>query len=138
MDLGYFPVIVGAIYIGAGIGYRMGVFPPTKRKLVGFGFNYNRIIVPDRWTMPGTGFDALENPHIWYPVSKRTSLLVMALGCIFALFWLAPRFLLEDRDDEDRIFLAFLIAGVVGQGLIWLYAYRMTRTYVRNLDLDRP
>lgn len=138
MDPGYFPLIAAAIYIGAGIGYRVGVFPPSKRKAVGFGFHYNRIIVPDGWTMPATGFDALENPRIWYPVSKRTSLLVIALGCIFALFWLAPKFLLNERVDEDRIFLAFLIVGVAGQGLIWLSAYRMTRTYVRNLDLDGP
>lgn len=137
MDAGFIPLIAGAIYIGAGICYRMGIFPPANRKAFGFGFNYNRIIVPDRWTMPVAAFDALENPRIWYPVSKRTSLLVMALGCIFVLFWVAPRFLPDDRVDEDRLFLAFLIAVVGGQALIWLYAYRMTRTYVRNLEIDQ-
>jgi hypothetical protein len=65
------------------------------------------------------------------------------LPCVFlSRQWLD--LLLGFRNGRDRKTPCVMDAGSfpsIGgaiNALVWLYAYRMTRTYVRNLDLEQP
>jgi hypothetical protein len=131
----FFLIGAGLIYASAGIGYRKEIFPPKKRKSFQLGLTYNTLIAPDGWTVPLNGFDALEDPRIWYPVSKRVAIALLALGALFLTGALAWKLLPDTKMDEDRVFPAFLVALLVGQLLIWVWSYRMAKTMARRLAL---
>ena len=118
----FFLIGAGLIYVSAGIGYRKEFFPPRKRKAFQLSLTHNTLIVPDGWTVPLTGFDAFEDPRIWYPVSKRIAFALLALGSLFLTAALAWKLLPEGRVNEDRVFLAFMGSLVLGQFLIWVWS----------------
>lgn len=134
MDVALFAFVAAAIYLCAGIAFRKEFLPPSKRSL--YGRYWGRFIVPDRFTMPFSGFDALEDPRIWYPVSKRSAVGLIALSLIYFVIGLASKLFPDDWVNEDRIFLLFLVTLVLGQFLIWMYSYRTAKTFVRRLGLD--
>ncbi len=133
MDVATFPIVAGSIYICAGIGFRTGLIPPSNRRWIG---SYpGRLIVPDKVTVPLDGFNALEDPAVWYPVSRRSAVLLITFGFGYLALGLASKLLSVDWLGEDRAFLIFLIVLVLGQLLTWLFSYWTAKTLVRRLAL---